>query len=154
MSAEQILELSNNKSNLAVNSILISIILITIIAILLIVFMRKRRKQIWSKTIINYLVPIVFIIPVLLSSLADGFIANEISSTLKKDSSEMITLTTSGKIDNDYTKAKTRFIVINKKSYIYVDHLLKASISVGKKYNIKYLSNSGLIVEMEKISVY
>lgn len=70
---------------------------------------------------------------------------------IKKDIRDMNSYSVSGEIEDVYANAKTLFIVIDSESYICRETYLNTDASVGKKYNIRYLEHSKLIVEIKEI---
>ena len=89
---------------------------------------------------------------VFFSSILAGINAHTIASKLKKDSEEMVTYAISGEIEEVYTRAKEMFVVIDSDSYICMETKLNVDVSSGKKYNIKYLRNSKLLIEMRQLN--
>ena len=150
MNLDDVIKIGNNKMNLARNSYIISFMGLIIIIILLILLIRSKNKRLLNN--LKIIIPLAMCLVLFSSFIIEGINAHIIANKIKEDSVDMNIYSLNGVIIEDvYANAKTLFIVIDSESYICREANLNTDASVGKKYDIKYLENSKLIVEMKEI---
>lgn len=151
MNLDDVIKISDSNMTLARNSYIISFVGLIIVVILLILLIRSKNKGLIKN--FKIIVPLVMCLVLFPSFLIEGINAHIIATKIKKDSVDMDIYSLNGVIIEDiYADVKTLFIVIDSESYIFRETYLNTDASVGKKYNIKYLENSKLIVGMEEIN--
>ena len=150
MNIDDIIEIGNSKMNLALVSYTASFLAVSIITVLMIMLLKNRKQGIMSNS--KKIVGMIMFTFILFSSMNQGINAHIIANKIEKDIQDMNSYSLSGTIDDIYAEAKTLFVVIDSESYICGESYLNTDASVGKKYNIKYLENSKLIIEMEEIN--
>ena len=149
MGLNDVIELADRKMHLAVNSYIISLIALVIILILFFFLIKAKGRGLTNN--LRKIIPIILLSWVAIAPLVEGINANIISNQLKLDRQEMQIQSTSGEVVDFFSKAKTQYIVINQQSYICSEYQLNIDVSTGLSYNIKYLSHSKLIIDMEEV---
>lgn len=146
MDANAVLEMSNSNMGLAKNSYIISFVLLCILIALFITLIKMKKRM--FNHVVKIIIPMVTVLYLLINSSAEAINANILSNQLRKDSVEMVSDSISGEIEGTYSKAKTSFIIIDSNSYVYDGYRLNSYVSIGERYDVRFLVNSKLIIEI------